>query len=202
VSRAQWINAMSVGPIAYVCGFCDHFVSASQGFASQQRISDSATTGKIAICPQCDKPTFFHGDKVFPERRPGASVANVPESVSRLYDEARTCISISAFTASVLISRKVLMNLAVENGAGLGQSFLSYVEHLSDKGYVPPNGKAWVDHIRKKGNEATHEITDMTSEDAKDLVSFLEMLLKFMFEFPARIPKKSSEQPLYTPFKS
>jgi hypothetical protein len=26
---------------------------------------------------------------------------------------------------------------------------------LSDKGYVPPNGKRWVDRIRTKGNQAT-----------------------------------------------
>ena len=42
----------------------------------------------------------------------------------------------------------------------------------------------WVDHIRKKGNEANHEITLMTDKDAKDLIVFLEMLLKFIYELP------------------
>jgi len=53
---------------------------------------------------------------------------------------------------------------------------------------VPPNGKGWVDHIRRKGNEATHEITVMTEADAKDLLSFAELLLKFIYEFPKRVP--------------
>jgi len=44
-----------------------------------------------------------------------------------------------------------------------------------------------VDHIRQKGNEANHEIKVMTAQDARDLVSFLEMLLKFVYEFPAKI---------------
>jgi Domain of unknown function (DUF4145) len=192
VSRSRWINAMGVSPISYVCGFCDHFVSSSQGYVSENPLPSSLFPGKISICPQCEKPTFIHGTQILPECRPGSSVANVPDSVDRLYNEARACISVSAFTASVLISRKVLMNLAVSNGASQGQNFISYVEFLADRGYVPPNGKDWVDHIRKKGNEATHEIADMTSEDAKDLVSFLEMLLKFMFEFPARVPRKPS----------
>jgi hypothetical protein len=55
-------------------------------------------------------------------------------------------------------------------------------------GYVPPDGKGWVDHIRKKGNEATHEIALMTAADAEELISFVEMLLKFVYEFPARVP--------------
>lgn len=40
----------------------------------------------------------------------------------------------------------------------------------------------------KKGNEATHEIVLMKKEDALDLIAFSEMLLKFIYEFPARVP--------------
>ncbi len=79
------------------------------------------------------------------------------------------------------------MNVAVKQGALEGKPFIEYVEYLSDKGYVPPNGKHWVDHIRKKGNEATHEIALMKKEDAEDLISFTEMLLKFIFEFPSKL---------------
>ena len=45
-----------------------------------------------------------------------------------------------------------------------------------------------VDHIRKKGNEANHEIVLMEKEDAEDLLVFSEMLLKFIYEFPKRVP--------------
>ena len=66
---------------------------------------------------------------------------------------------------------------------------IEYVQYLSDKGYVPPDGKEWVDHIRKKGNEANHEISIMGESDAKDLLGFTEMLLRFIYEFPSRLPK-------------
>ena len=68
-----------------------------------------------------------------------------------------------------------------------------YVEYLSNKGYVPPNGRGWVDHIRKKGNEANHEIVLMKKEDAEELILFSEMLLKFIFEFPNKIPVPPSQ---------
>jgi len=80
------------------------------------------------------------------------------------------------------------MNIAVNNGAKEGASFVVYVEHLASAGFVPPNGRGWVDHIRKKGNEANHEIALMTRVDAEELLSFSEMLLKFIYEFPSRIP--------------
>jgi hypothetical protein len=81
------------------------------------------------------------------------------------------------------------MNVAVQKGAAEGLSFIKYVEFLADKGFVPPGGKDWVDHIRKRGNDATHEIALMTQADAEELVIFAEMLLKFIFEFPNRIPR-------------
>jgi Domain of unknown function (DUF4145) len=81
------------------------------------------------------------------------------------------------------------MNIAVHLGAPEGNSFMSYVQYLADKGYVPPDGKGWVDHIRKKGNEANHEIKLMNKTDAEDLIVFSEMLLKFIYEFPKRVPQ-------------
>lgn len=80
------------------------------------------------------------------------------------------------------------MHIAVAEGAEEGLSFVRYVEYLADKGYVPPHGIVWVDYIRKRGNEANHEITIMTYEDAKALVSFVEMLLRFIYEFPNLVP--------------
>lgn len=82
------------------------------------------------------------------------------------------------------------MNIAVAQDAKEGASFISYVTYLADKGFVPPNGRGWVDHIRDKGNEANHEIKLMAQQDAEELISFLEMLLKFIYEFPNRVPAK------------
>ena len=50
-----------------------------------------------------------------------------------------------------------------------------------------PDGKAWVNRIREQGNEANHEIVVKSLNDAKEVIGFVEMLLKFIYEFPARI---------------
>jgi hypothetical protein len=115
-------------------------------------------------------------------------VQHLPQQLADLYAEARNCMTVSAFTAAVLTARKLLMNVAVHLGASEGDKFVAYVDHLVSKGYVPPNATIWVDHIRKKGNEANHEIRLMERPDAEDLLTFIEMILKLVFEYPGRVP--------------
>ena len=67
---------------------------------------------------------------------------------------------------------------------------LQVVENTPHFGFVPPNGRIWIDHIRNKGNEANHEIKLMVKQDAEELILFSEMLLKFIYEFPNKVPSK------------
>jgi len=87
------------------------------------------------------------------------------------------------------------MNVAVEEGAATGKNFAYYVKWLADEGYVPAKGRPWVDRIRKAGNEANHEIPDISRDVAEDVVTFTEMLLKVNYEMPARAapPEDPSE---------
>jgi hypothetical protein len=123
----------------------------------------------------------------------GNRVEDIPQQVRDLYDEARRTTATGSYTAAVLCCRKLLMHIAVSKGAQPGDTFISYVEYLADHNYVPPDAKGWVDHIRRKGNEANHEIAIMGKDDAVDLIRFSEMLLKLVYEFPASIQKKTKE---------
>lgn len=82
------------------------------------------------------------------------------------------------------------MHIAVEQGAGPNLEFVKYVDYLVDNHFAPPNSKSWVDQIRKHGNEANHEIVIKTIDDALEVLTFLEMLLRFIYEFPAKVDKK------------
>jgi hypothetical protein len=180
----KWTNAAtSIGSKEYVCGHCGNVVASATGFVSD-------VGGCILfICPHCNKPTYFEPNKQIPGVAPGTEVPHLPDDIQALYREARNCVAVASYTAAVLTCRKLLMSIAVAQGAEPGKTFISYVEFLAKKGYVPPNGQGWVDHIRTKGNEANHEIVLMFSDDAVDLISFSEMLLKFIYEFPNRVPK-------------
>jgi hypothetical protein len=186
----HWHNPETLKARAFVCGYCGDKVSSEKGY----KVTDSHSRhrGGIYLCPGCFGPTFFTPSDQWnqiPGSRFGNVVAHVPSALNQLYQEARNCTSTANYTASVLVCRKMLMNIAVEQGAAEGLKFIEYVDYLSGQGFVPPNGKQWVDHIRKKGNEANHEIMLMKDQDAKELIIFIEMLLKFIYEFPNLIPK-------------
>jgi hypothetical protein len=57
------------------------------------------------------------------------------------------------------------------------------VEHLQSAGYIPPNGKAWIDYVKKLGNEKNHEIKIGTAEESSKILKFIEVLLIFIYEF-------------------
>ena len=182
-----WINAGGIGSKQFQCGHCGNLIATHVGYNNDSR------KGTIYICLHCDRPTYFNEQgSPLPGVPFGAMVEHLPADVETLYAEARRCSSMAAYTAAVLLSRKLLMNIAVSLGAEPGKPFIVYVEYLAANGYVPPNGKGWVDHIRKKGNEATHEIVLMQQSDAEDLLKFGEMLMKFIYEFPNKIPKPAS----------
>lgn len=187
----NWQGLHTLPAVSYKCGFCSDKVSSEKGYKiGDHKDGSGAQRGAIYICPNCQGPTFFTPNKgQIPGGAIGSSVANVPTALNTFYEEARRCITQNCNTAAVLLCRKMLMNIAVEQKAEEGKTFLQYVEFLSSQGYIPPNGKQWVDHIRKKGNEANHEITLMTERDAKELLVFIEMLLKFIYEFPSMVPK-------------
>ena len=85
------------------------------------------------------------------------------------------------------------MHIAVSKGAALGDTFFNYVQFLADKNYISPEAIEWVDHIRQKSNEANHEIIIMAKEDAEDLLTFSEQLLKTIYEFPATVKRKTKK---------
>ena len=185
----DWLKINNLSSKAFKCGYCGENISSEKGYNTQDGYN------LIYICHYCTNPTYFSKDgKQYPGVAFGSKVENVPENIDKLYNEARQSTSALAFTASVMTSRKLLMNIAVEKGAKEGLSFKEYIEHLDSQHYIPPDGKEWVNLIPQKGNEANHEIKIMKKEDAEELISFIEMLLKFVYEFPGKIKSKQDSQ--------
>lgn len=189
-----WQHVSTVSSKSYVCGHCGESISSNQGYYGS--LHGKPPLG-IYICHSCNLPTLLTPDgKQVPGSAYGMDVNDVGDIlINTIYEEARNCCQVNAYTAAVLSCRKLLMHIAVSKGAGENQSFAHYVTYLAEKNYVPPDAKDWVDHIRKTGNEATHEIKLMTKDDAEHLIDFVGMLLKVIYEFPAsakrRTPPKS-----------
>jgi len=144
----------------------------------------------IYICPQCAAPVYFpdvRTDDYEPKSVPGNNVNSSDKNIDSLYTEMRECIGCGACTAAVMVGRKILMHVAVDFGAKPDLSFSAYVDYLYENHYVSQRASDWVDHIRKKGNEANHDIAIMDKKEATLLLQFVEMLLETNYEFPAAL---------------
>ena len=160
------------------------------GSRNRPRLAKQSGNSQICICHHCGGPTFFApNSKQIPGAAYGTTVAHIPaelDMVNKIYEEARTCYTAGTHTAAVLSCRKLLMHVAVSLGAKEGLAFTDYVQYYLDEGYLPQSAKEWVDKIRKRGNEANHKVVIMAPDASKELLDFSEMLLKIIYEYPAK----------------
>lgn len=193
MASIDWKSTQTFGSQSYQCSHCGKPLASEKGYVGtrQEPNRTHSDTEYICICHFCKKPTYID---MFKKQYPGVSFGNSvegieDESVKALYEEARSCASVNAYTAGAMACRKILMNIAVAKGAKENLKFVQYVQWLVDNGYVPPDGKDWVEHIKDKGNDANHKIEIVVKADAEELLYFTEMLLTFIYAVPARFKK-------------
>lgn len=191
-----WYNTSAIPSLGWTCGYCGKEVGGNVGYHRVGNDVGYTHDKLIYICPHCQNPTAFIGDEYsltvtqVPGAPYGNTVDSLPESVAALYEEARRCVQFTAYTAAALALRKLLMHVAVDRGAPENQPFATYVRYLDEQHYIPPSATEWVDTLRRYGNEATHEIALMGESDATQLLDFAEMLLRLVYEFPAKVIRR------------
>lgn len=188
MSSVAWRSVERIETQRWRCGFCDHQVASDQGWmgASRPRGYGDPLPMYVAICPSCSLPSVVDTyGRSEPVPRYGEGVEHLPEDVGALYEEARRAVA-PAPNSAAYACRKILMHAAVARGAEPGKTFAHYVTYLDEHAHTPPGSKDWVDEIRELGNDANHEITLMTVEEAKAVVDFTAMLLRLIYEYPER----------------
>jgi hypothetical protein len=178
----------TIPPVDFTCGHCGREVASNLGYVGTWR-SGTGSQGitRIVICSRCNFPTFFGpSGLVVPGPRFGEMVEHLPEDVAKLYAQAREVMTVGAYTAAVMLGRKVLMHVAVERGADENLNFKAYVNYFAEQGIVTADMKSWVDEIRELGNDANHEIVVMSRHQAEELLTFVAMLLKIVYEYPEK----------------
>jgi hypothetical protein len=178
-------SASTLTSYSYKCGYCGEQISSEKGFNASNP-SKIKVNGRIYICHKCHRPTFIDVNfNQYPGPKIGTSVKHITDkNVEDLFNESRSCFSVGAYTSTVMCCRKLLMNIAVSEGAKEGKYYAEYIDYLDSKNFIPPKGKKWVDAIRELGNEANHEIKSKTKDEAERIINFTETLLRFNYELP------------------
>lgn len=189
----EWLDTEIITGQKYICGHCGTETGSSGGYTLEyfDPHFGKVNAGYILICTTCNFPTFKNDSKQVPHPKTVITVEHLPESLEKLFLETRDTISSGLFNSTVLLCRKMLMNLAVQEGADENKNFAYYVDYIENNGLITNKMKPWVDRIRLIGNTATHEIPDVSQDDAQLSFDFLVMLLKLVYEFPNKMQPNS-----------
>ncbi|WGY03717.1 DUF4145 domain-containing protein [Nocardioides sp. QY071] len=145
-------------------------------------------------CVTCLRGFVRNGSTISPATRPKRTPSNLPADDALVWEEVRTCLGAGAYMAAVMLCRKLLLHIAVENGLpeenvkGFGPGFKQCVQHLETAGVITKQMLDWVEPIKDIGNTATHKIKAITQAEAEQVATFTEQLLVLAYELRAATP--------------
>lgn len=173
-------------PIEYICGHCDAYICVGRG------PTHSPGGYHIPKCYKCNLPTIFTIDnKQYPPSGLPITVNGLPEDIDKAYKEVKECLVIGARTATNMLARKLLMNVAVDKGADENKAFTYYVDWMGKSEWNTTGLRLGLDRIKNKGNEANHEIKEVSKQDVEEIFELLTMFLRLVYEFPDKFSNKT-----------
>jgi hypothetical protein len=158
----------------YKCSNCGGFVHAFWSASEFASMSGGLYGYKILPWPLVGKPEPSE---------------NWPDGMKRFWIQAHDSLGSENWDAAVLMARAALQFVVREKGAKKG-NLKSEVEDLAAKNILHPLMAEWSHEIRELANDSAHPeptAPPPTSEDAKDIVKFLDFLLFYLYDLPKQI---------------
>jgi hypothetical protein len=118
---------------------------------------------------------------------------DIPTDISEVFGEAATSLAANCPRASAVMSRRTLEAISVDKGELKGR-LADRLANLSSKSILHPTLSDWAKEVRLIGNQGAHfdPIQMITMDDAKQLLSFVRELLKYLYELPAELARRRS----------
>jgi|GEM_PF-1196686 len=157
----------------------------------------------IGVCNACSAPMLVmdQGLKVYPTPRPAPVADEIPRPMRDDLLEAKECLTVGAFNASVVMARRALQCAAVQQGASAGLPLRKQIHWLDENGKITKSQRKWADAARWIGNEGAHEngpeivdgqpiVTGVEREDAVDTLDFVERLFEDLYVTTSRADRQ------------
>ncbi|MDX6760509.1 DUF4145 domain-containing protein [Streptomyces sp. F8] len=181
--------------IVTTCGSCEKPVPAKVAGTLVDHGGEAGlpTLFQLASCLKCGDPLLAieedYGNgwdeepvTVWPQAHQIISPL-IPESLRRQHSETHKCFSIRAYTATVVMVRRTLEGICIDQGAQ-GKTLMQMLEHLAKSGKIEGRFHEWSQALRALGNEGAHFSTRaITAEDAADAVGFTEALMDYIYVY-------------------
>lgn len=141
-------------------------------------------------------PTTGDPDTWWPTEARTRDYPDVPGHIAQDASEAHVCFSVAAIKASVVMARRAVQAMAVHKGATPRKNLYAQIDELGDAQIITPSMKDVTHEIRLTGNEGAHvdtesddALADLNSEEAADVLMFMDSLLEHVYQLPARVER-------------
>ena len=181
-NKTGWHDISRLDPKSFICWNCNKQIASEKAYITRNDMGDLFSF--IYICPNCNAPIIIDDDeKQILLILPGKEINKLPENIGGIYSEIRKCMQSGCFNGAVMLMRKLIMHIAVEEEGEEGKKFIEYIDYLCDEGIVPKKSKSKADSVRTLGNSANHEVENRTPDEAQNCFEFIELLLRVNYEF-------------------
>lgn len=112
-----------------------------------------------------------------------------PPDIQRYWLQAQKSLEIENWDAAVVMARSALQ-IALRQHKATGKDLKAEIDDLASKGILPPLMREWSDEVRELGNDSAHPKPNQKpteSENAKDIVEFLDFILDYLYNLPKQI---------------
>ncbi|MFB7169831.1 DUF4145 domain-containing protein [Streptomyces sp. NPDC056254] len=116
--------------------------------------------------------------------------AQIPADIRREHEEARQCFSSKLYTATVVMVRRTLEGVCIEQGVastGRPKPLIQLLQKMKEDGKIEGRLLEWAQELRVLGNQGAHFTgTAVSREDASDGLALAEALLDYLYVFSAQ----------------
>jgi len=125
----------------------------------------------------------------YPQPAPASIPEHVPASIAQAFMQAeRACLQKDMQHAAVAMDRRTLELVTKEQAPEKANATLyARIEHLADTGKLTPALKDWAHALRIVGNEALHEIEDITKEEVRQTHELTRFTLIYLYTLPTQV---------------
>lgn len=116
---------------------------------------------------------------------------DIPSEISNIYAEAVKTYYAKAPRATAVMLRRTIEAIASHFDENEGP-LVQRLQHLLEKNILQPSLSDWAKEVRLIGNQGAHydPANEVNMEDANQLLTFVQELMKYLFELPAELQRR------------
>lgn len=131
----------------------------------------------------------------YPNTLPQTVDDQIPEPVKSDFEEALVCESAGSYRGAATLARRTLQVICLDKGASKTKKLHEQIDELFTKNVITQDIKDWAHEVRYVGNDAAHpNATDVTKDDARDILELLESMCDVLYIAPARAAARKAKR--------